>query len=155
MPVENGWTLLVRATNDLNGDIAAALERGARDRERYEFFSAIGHELRTPLTSIRGYLETLLDEETDGQNRSRFLETARREALRMGRLLDGMFEFSLFDLSVDTLAMQQCDLRLRGCSAGHFEVVRPPARAAASVTVSVRSHTPTFASPSMPMLVCS
>jgi signal transduction histidine kinase len=61
--------------------------------------ATIGHELRTPLTSIRGYIETLLEGEFDRPTERRFLETARREALRLGRLVDGMLEFSLLDLS--------------------------------------------------------
>ncbi len=61
--------------------------------------ATIGHELRTPLTSIRGYIETLLDGEFDPSTARRFLETARRETLRLGRLVDGMLELSLLDLS--------------------------------------------------------
>ncbi|HTU82053.1 MAG TPA: HAMP domain-containing sensor histidine kinase [Candidatus Acidoferrales bacterium] len=78
----------------------AALERGARLRERYAMLATVGHELRTPLTSIRGYIETLLDEELDRATARRFLETARREALRLGRIVEGMLEFSLLDLTV-------------------------------------------------------
>jgi signal transduction histidine kinase len=123
--VETGWTLLRRIDlhGDLQAEIAAALERGARERERYEFFSAIGHELRTPLTSIRGYLETLLDDEVDPATARRFLETARREALRMGRLLEGMFEFSLLDLSSEALSGKSCDLEAALAQA--CETVRP------------------------------
>ena len=125
--VETGWTLLRRVDphGGLEPEIGAALERGARERERYEFFSAIGHELRTPLTSIRGYLETLLDDEIDPPTARRFLETARREALRMGRLLEGMFEFSLLDLSSEALAGQSCSLDSVLSQA--CEVVRPAA----------------------------
>lgn len=79
---------------------AAALERGARERERYEFLATVGHELRTPLTSIRGYIETLLEGEVDVETSRRFLETARREALRLARLVDGMLDFSMLDLSL-------------------------------------------------------
>lgn len=60
--------------------------------------ATIGHELRTPLTSIRGYIETLLDGDFDPPTARRFLETAHREALRLGRLVDGMLEFSMLDL---------------------------------------------------------
>jgi len=58
----------------------------------------IGHELRTPLTSILGFLETLMDNELDASTARRFLEVAREEALRLGRLVEGMFELSLLDL---------------------------------------------------------
>jgi two-component system phosphate regulon sensor histidine kinase PhoR len=61
--------------------------------------ATVGHELRTPLTSIRGYIETLLDGDFDAPTARRFLETARREALRLGRLVDGMLEFSMLELS--------------------------------------------------------
>jgi two-component system phosphate regulon sensor histidine kinase PhoR len=61
--------------------------------------ATVGHELRTPLTSIRGYVETLLDGDFDAPTARRLLETVRREALRLGRLVDGMLEFSMLELS--------------------------------------------------------
>lgn len=127
--VETGWTVLARSggTIDIQRELTAALERGARERERYEFFSVIGHELRTPLTSIRGYLETLLEENLAPATARRFLETARGEALRMGRLLDGMFEFSLLDLSGAALAAQSCSLHAQLAQA--CGVIAPRARA--------------------------
>jgi signal transduction histidine kinase len=55
---------------------------------------AVGHELRRPLTSIRGYLETVLEGDADPQTTRRFLETAQRETLRLGQLIDGMLALS-------------------------------------------------------------
>jgi signal transduction histidine kinase len=75
--------------------VEEALRHGAGERERHAFFTSIGHELRTPLTAIRGYLETLLDEELDPETARRFLETAQGEAARMGRLVDGLHELAL------------------------------------------------------------
>jgi two-component system phosphate regulon sensor histidine kinase PhoR len=69
----------------------------------------VGHELRTPLTSIRGYIETVLDGQVDSETTRRFLETARREALRLGRLIDGMLELSMLDLSAPA-GGPQCDV---------------------------------------------
>lgn len=98
--VLTGWTMY-EAHRD-GGAIALVVERalvrGAQERERYAFFSAIGHELRTPLSSIRGYLETLLDEDVDEETARRFLRIAYGEAMRMSRLIEGMFEISLLDL---------------------------------------------------------
>ncbi len=75
------------------------VERRRRER-RQAYLATVGHELRTPLTSIRGYIETVLDgDELDAKTTRRFLETARREALRLGRLVEGMLEFSMLDLS--------------------------------------------------------
>jgi len=100
MRLETGWRL-VRGSADrteLAAAIEGALERGKRERERLAFFSTVGHELRTPLTSIQGYLETLIDGELDPATARRFLEVARREALRLGRLVDGMLDLSLLDV---------------------------------------------------------
>jgi signal transduction histidine kinase len=108
MRVETGWTILYGVSGEagLATAVEAALERGARERERYAFFSTIGHELRTPLTSIRGYLETLIEQELDPETSRRFLEVARSEAVRLGRLVDGMFEISMMDLRA---GMHHCD----------------------------------------------
>ncbi len=100
LDVDAGWTRYeVRSGAGVASAIGPALARGAQERERYAFFSAIGHELRTPLASIRGYLETLLDDDTDEGTRRRFVRVAHAESLRLTRLLEGMFEVSLLDLS--------------------------------------------------------
>ncbi len=94
-----GWTAYdPRSDGALAPVLERALVRGAQERERYAFFSALGHELRTPLASIRGYLETLLDEGVDERTRRRFVRIAYNESLRLSRLVDGMFEISLLDL---------------------------------------------------------
>ena len=112
LAIETGWTMLrdVDPLVDLSAEITVALERGLRERERYEFFATVGHELRTPLTSIRGYLETLIDDDMDRGTAERFLQTARRETLRLGRLIENMFEFSLLDLSAGALTQTRCDI---------------------------------------------
>jgi two-component system phosphate regulon sensor histidine kinase PhoR len=70
----------------------------------------IGHELRTPLTSIRGYLETLIEGDLDPRTAQKFLEVARAEAERMGRLVDGMFDLSMLDLRTDTARLESSQL---------------------------------------------
>ncbi|MGA3037701.1 MAG: HAMP domain-containing sensor histidine kinase [Vulcanimicrobiaceae bacterium] len=95
--VETGWTLLSRGDTSLEVATASALERGAHERQRYDFFSTVAHEMRTPLSAIRGYLQTVLDEPLEPASR-RFLEIARNETLRLGRMVDGMFAVSLLDL---------------------------------------------------------
>jgi signal transduction histidine kinase len=100
LDVDAGWARYdVRTARGIEAAIAGALVRGAQERERYAFFSAVGHELRTPLASIRGYLETLLADGTDPATRRRFVRIAYGETLRLTRLLEGMFEISLLDLS--------------------------------------------------------
>jgi signal transduction histidine kinase len=123
--IQTGWTVVrdLSADPEFTATAAAALERGARERERYTFFSTIGHELRTPLTSIRGYLETLLEEGLDAADARRFLEIARAEAVRLGRLVDGMFDLSLLDLNGYAAGGEVCTvesavLRARDAVAG-------------------------------------
>ena len=100
LDVSGGWTPFDRRADriGLGPLVTRALARGARERERYEFFSAIGHELRTPLASIRGYLETLIDGDVEAAARARFVRIAHAETLRLTRLVQGMFEISLLDL---------------------------------------------------------
>ena len=99
LDVDAGWTRYDVRTVAFEEAMTRALERGRQERERYAFFSAVGHELRTPLASIRGYLETLLGEDADRETRRRFVRIAHGESVRLTRLLEGMFEISLLDLS--------------------------------------------------------
>ena len=99
-------------TNSCAGEVLVD-RRAAR-----ALLATIGHELRTPVSSICGYIETLLEGEFDPMTARRFLETARREALRLGRLVEGMLEFSLLDLSAgedratcDVIEQIPCDDR--------------------------------------------
>lgn len=111
LQMETGWTFVERdSARALREEAEIALERGARERERFAFFAAVGHELRTPLTSICGYLETLLDEELDPDVRRRFVRTAGREASRLGRLVESMLDFSMLDLSGDAATSASCSL---------------------------------------------
>ncbi|HEV7180533.1 MAG TPA: HAMP domain-containing sensor histidine kinase [Candidatus Baltobacteraceae bacterium] len=110
--IETGWWPLANRheLEHLPRTIACALERGARERERLEYLATIGHELRTPLTSIRGYLETLIDGGIDADTSQRFLNTARAEALRLTRIVEGMLDFSLLDLSPATVLRGTSDI---------------------------------------------
>jgi signal transduction histidine kinase len=137
--IESGWTF-AREPFDLDGEIEIALERGARERERYEFFATIGHELRTPLASIRGYIETLIDGGVDPPTSRRFLQTAQREALRMGRMIDGMLEFSLLDLS-GTFGVATCNVAVPLALA--CDAVAPLA-AARSIRIDVQPPPPVW-----------
>jgi signal transduction histidine kinase len=100
LEVRTGWTTYDRAADAgaMDAVVERALVRGAQERERYAFFSSLGHELRTPLASIRGYLETLLDDGVDASTRERFVRIAYNESLRLSRLVEGMFEISLLDM---------------------------------------------------------
>jgi signal transduction histidine kinase len=111
--IETGWTTYeaVEPLAELDTVFEKALQKGARERERYAFFSLIGHELRTPLTSIRGYLETVLEDRLDPATQRRFTEIALRETLRMNRLIENLFDISLLDLRGESSRMERCSFR--------------------------------------------
>ena len=121
LEVQTGWANYdgARDAHAMPGLLQRALAHGALERERFAFFSSLGHELRTPLASVRGYLETLLDDDAiDPQTRRRFTEIAYRESLRLSRLIEGMFEISLLDLRPSDGAAARARL------SGVFEAVR-------------------------------
>lgn len=65
------------------------------ERARRDFVANISHELKTPLTAIQGFAETLLaGAADDAQNRDRFLEIVRSNAVRLGRLTDDLLRLS-------------------------------------------------------------
>jgi signal transduction histidine kinase len=137
MQIETGWTILYGSSDqrDLVSAVESALERGSRERERYAFFATIGHEIRTPLTSILGYLETLIEQELDAATTRRFLEVARGEAVRLERLVDGMFEISMLDLRAGVQRGESCLLSVALAAA--LNAVAPFAAARRSSTLEM------------------
>ena len=61
---------------------------------RSEFVANVSHELKTPIAAIRGFSETLLDEDVEPQLRQRFLQTIYDESNRMGALVSDLLELS-------------------------------------------------------------
>ena len=113
LPFETGWTIVPVSSADVDVSrvVEEALARGARERLYLSFFATLAHELRTPLTSIRGYLETLIEDQLDRETAQRFLETARAEALRMSRLLDGLFDASSIETRIPAEEARRADLQ--------------------------------------------
>ncbi len=68
----------------------------AVERMRTDFVANASHELRTPLASIKGFIETLEDNEAgaDPETRARFLNVMFREANRMQKLIDDLISLS-------------------------------------------------------------
>ncbi len=65
---------------------------------RREFVANASHELKTPLTSIRGYAETLLGGGLeDVENRERFVETIRAQAIRLEALVEDLLQLADLD----------------------------------------------------------
>ena len=69
------------------------------DALRRELLTNVSHDLRTPLAALQGYLETLEMKEHDlgPTERRRYLEAARKQAERLGRLVAELFELTTLE----------------------------------------------------------
>ena len=83
-------------TGEITGAVASIRDiSGVRQLEtmRSEFVSNVTHELKTPLTSIKGFAQTLVNEE-DAKAREHFLGIIEGEADRMSKLVDDIMALS-------------------------------------------------------------
>jgi two-component system sensor histidine kinase BaeS len=107
------------------------------DRLRRQMLADISHELRTPLTTMRGYLDTLDMPEIvlDEEKRRRYIETARRETLRLERIVGDLLELAHFESGVAAInARVVASERILGAVARRYE------RDAAAANVTIRTH---------------
>ena len=153
----NGRHLLVSSRAlDLGGAVTTLLdisEIRRLEQVRRDFVANASHELKTPLTSIRGYVETLLDDDPPEKLKLEFLTSIRKNTLRLEHLVEDLLDLSKLESggwtgrreSVDTKevaeeAWQQVvrdiegkggisfdilgDLRVKGDREGLFHVFR-------------------------------
>ncbi|HEU5139599.1 MAG TPA: ATP-binding protein [Bacillales bacterium] len=66
------------------------------EQMRKDFVANVSHELKTPVTSLKGFSETLLEEETAGDEavRRKFLTIIRKESERLEALISDLLELS-------------------------------------------------------------
>ncbi|MDR3184466.1 MAG: histidine kinase, partial [Prevotellaceae bacterium] len=57
---------------------------------KQELTGNVAHELRTPVTSIRGYLETILEQQLEPEKERQFLQKAYRQTLMLSELIRDM-----------------------------------------------------------------
>jgi signal transduction histidine kinase len=70
-----------------------------QDRLRRDLVAQVSHDLRTPLASMRGYLDTLRmkGDTLPAAERDDYLGIAQRQAVRLSRLVDELFELAKLD----------------------------------------------------------
>ena len=74
------------------------------ENHRQEFVANVSHELRTPLSIIKGYIETLLDIETDTEsNNHRFLKKIENHSERLTFLIEDILTLSRLESGAITL----------------------------------------------------
>ena len=79
---------LRRAQVALGRELEREREQGsALERSRIELAANLAHEIGTPLTALRGYVETLRDDDHDPGDRPRFLDICLRNVDRIERLV--------------------------------------------------------------------
>ena len=121
--------VVARSFNKMAGDIEELVaELRQLDELKGEFVSAVSHELRTPLTSIKGYLESVLGEETGPLNelQREELEIVYRNAARLQDLTNDLL--TLARLESGRIEMELRPLDLCGLLAELREELQPAAR---------------------------
>jgi two-component system, OmpR family, phosphate regulon sensor histidine kinase PhoR len=64
---------------------------------RRDFVANVSHELKTPLTALRGFAETLLEDDLPEELRRDFLASIRANTLRLQRLVEDLLDLSRFE----------------------------------------------------------
>lgn len=86
-------------------------ELQATDSLRRELVANVSHDLRTPLASLQGYLETLLLKgDLQEQTRRHYLEVARRQSERLGKLVGDLFDLGKLESNHVQLQLENCSL---------------------------------------------
>lgn len=80
------------------------------DRSKTAFFSNVSHEFRTPLTLMLGPLEDLLNQGSLPEDIKDSIESARRNALRLLKLVNNLLDYSRVEAGRVQAAYQQLDL---------------------------------------------
>lgn len=79
----------------------------ASETSRRELVANLAHDLRTPLASVQSYVEALEDGVVeDEETFRRYLGTIRSESLRLGALIQDLFELSVLDAEQRTQAQE-------------------------------------------------
>jgi signal transduction histidine kinase len=95
-----------------SAELQASLERIRElDRLKSQFFSNISHELRTPLTLITAPLQELLHRGLPPETSRGTLQVILRNALRLRRLIDGIFDLARLEEGRLRLRVTTLDIR--------------------------------------------
>jgi len=120
-----GWgvpkvlVLRARPILDKNRSVVGAVlvihdrtEESRFENVRRDFVANVSHELKTPLTAIRGYVETMVDDEDmPSEVRGRFLHRVQGQAQRLSSLVTDLLALSRLESREEDQDFQLLDLR--------------------------------------------
>ncbi len=87
-------------------------ERRQIERVKRDFIANVSHELKTPITTIKGYIETLMDEVVEDRDRAKeFLEIAYRNVVRMERLVEDLINLTGIESGVVRIEKRKVNLK--------------------------------------------
>jgi two-component system phosphate regulon sensor histidine kinase PhoR len=87
-------------------------QRERVDAVRRDFIANVSHELRTPLTVVNGFLETLIDAQSeDGTARQHHLQLMHEQAQRMHRLVEDLLTLSRLESRETLVSDEVVDVR--------------------------------------------
>jgi signal transduction histidine kinase len=92
-------------------DQAAVAIENARLFQQSDLISEIVHELRTPVTSIVGYAQMLKLPDIPDQAKLQFAEVIRREAARLGNMVNDFLDWARLESGRERLAQDPVDMR--------------------------------------------
>ena len=86
-------------------------ELSKAEQLKNDFISSVSHELRTPLTAIKGWAETLANEERpDPQTLHKGMEVIGKEAERLSGMVEELLDFSRMQSGRMSMVMDRMDL---------------------------------------------
>ena len=125
------WQVAVRALPANSRGAAVGILRDVTPLERNEamrrrFIADVSHELRTPVASVAAAAETLAEMDPAAPETPRLVELVRRQAGRMGELIEDLTDLSLIESGAVALQREPVDLTTVACETA--EELRSAAR---------------------------
>ena len=80
------------------------------EKIRRDFVANASHELKTPLTSMRGFAETLLDGDTPEPLQQEFLNSIRKNTIRLQNLVDDLLDLSRLEAGAWTIVEEEVEV---------------------------------------------
>jgi two-component system phosphate regulon sensor histidine kinase PhoR len=80
------------------------------ERVRQDFVANASHELKTPLTTMRGFAETLIEDDPPEGLRKQFLAMIHSSSLRLQRVVDDLLDLSRLESGAWQARLQELDV---------------------------------------------